>query len=87
MNAMRELDLHGLDRTTALQRIRAFLQQSQRDGVLNLRIVHGIGKGILKELTRKLLDGHPAVYDFGQARPSDGGPGATVVRLRSKNLR
>jgi DNA-nicking Smr family endonuclease len=87
MKAMRELDLHGLDRTHAMTRIRRFIQDSQRDGVLNLRIIHGIGKGVLRDMTRKLLDNHPSVYDFGQARPVDGGTGATVVRLRSKNLR
>ena len=79
---VREVDLHGMERTRARQVVADALAACGRDGTRLLRVVHGKGTGVLREEVRFLLDGHPAVDDLRFARPRDGGDGVTEVRFR-----
>lgn len=77
-----ELDLHGLDRYQAQDRMALFLHQARRFGNC-VRIIHGRGIGsqgepVLKRLTRTWLAHHPDVLAFCDA--NDGG--ALIVLLR-----
>ncbi|MCW5908570.1 MAG: Smr/MutS family protein [Chitinophagales bacterium] len=48
-------------------------------GKLEFRVVHGLGKGKLKEAIHKLLDKHPQVKSYENSYHSKYGFGSTVV--------
>ena len=83
-----ELDLHGLRRDEARERVGAFLRDAARNGLRCVRIVHGKGNGspgrepVLKSKVRSWLVQRAEVLAFTQARASEGGHGALIVLLR-----
>jgi DNA-nicking Smr family endonuclease len=86
-----QLDLHGLRRDQARERLVAFLREALQSGLRCVRVVHGKGNGspgrapVLKGKVRGWLVQSDAVIAFAQARACDGGHGAIVVLLRSAN--
>ncbi len=83
-----EIDLHGLRRDQARERLDAFLRDAERDGLRCVRIVHGKGLGspgrepVLKAKVKSWLAQRSIVLAFTHARPADGGHGALLVLLR-----
>ena len=83
-----QIDLHGLDRHTALSETNEFLRKAKQRGLRCVRIVHGKGLGsknrtsVLKAKVRHWLMQTEAVLAFTQARGADGGAGAVIVLLR-----
>jgi DNA-nicking Smr family endonuclease len=84
-----QLDLHGLRRDEARDRLGEFLRQARKNGHRCVRIIHGKGHGsvgkepILKQKVRIWLAQKDEVMAFCQARAADGGAGALVVLLKS----
>jgi DNA-nicking Smr family endonuclease len=86
-----ELDLHGLHKGAAQQKLRAFLQQSLSAGRRAIRIVHGRGlhsggEPVLRTEVARCLHAAVAAGDvlaFRPAPPTEGGEGAVHVLLRS----
>jgi DNA-nicking Smr family endonuclease len=85
------VDLHGLNREEARERVSRFLLDSRRAGRRCVLMVHGRGHHskdsipVLKQAVRSWLErGQIArlVLAFATARPSDGGAGAVYVLLR-----
>ncbi|MEO6362643.1 MAG: Smr/MutS family protein [Caldimonas sp.] len=82
-----ELDLHGLRRDEARERLGEFLRDAGRRGLRCVRVIHGKGNGspgrepVLKSKVRNWLVQKSEVLAFTQARASDGGHGAVVVLL------
>ena len=56
-------------------------------GFTEVRLIHGRGIGVQREIVRSLLSRHPAVAAFFDAPPQRGGWGATVVRLHPPTRR
>jgi DNA-nicking Smr family endonuclease len=85
-----ELDLHGLDRYTAQERIALFLHRAQQHGQC-VRIIHGKGFGsngepVLKRMVRSWLKYHPQVLAYCEAEERFGGTGALMVLLKSRRF-
>jgi DNA-nicking Smr family endonuclease len=84
-----QLDLHGLRRDEARERLGEFLRQARKSGQRCVRIIHGKGHGsvgkepVLKQKVRIWLAQKEEVLAFCQARAADGGAGALVVLLTS----
>ena len=65
----------------ALQAVTYFLDDATQFGASRLRILHGTGHGILKNLIRQLLDSYPSVKSYADEDVRFGGAGITVVDL------
>jgi DNA mismatch repair protein MutS2 len=79
---VRELKVIGLSADEALDRVDKFLDQAFLADIESVRIIHGHGKGILRNAIAELLTGHPQVERFTLAPPDKGGGGATIVDLK-----
>ena len=72
-----EQQIHEL----ATAKLERFLDESVLAGLPWVRIVHGKGEGILRKITRELLQRHPHVKRFRDADPEQGGQGATIAEF------
>lgn len=75
------LDLHQFSPKETREILGEYISACLERGIRSLRIVHGRGKGVQREIVRSFLSGHPRVAGFRQEGGSGGGWGATVVDL------
>ncbi len=77
------LDLHMFRPDEVKDLVRDYIDVCLEKEILDLRIIHGKGIGVLRTIVYSILEKHPAVESFGH--PSDSGSwGATVVRLKPR---
>ena len=74
-----DLDVRGMRGDEALQAVRYYIDDAILMGVQRVRILHGKGNGILRQLIREYLSGEPAVADYHDEDVRFGGAGITVV--------
>ena len=81
--ALADMDLHlrGLRAEEALVRLEDFLDKATRDGLSTVRIIHGRGTGVLRQVVREHLARHPLAISFAPEERERGGDGVTVVEL------
>ncbi len=77
-----ELNVIGRTVDEATGEVEQYLDRAFLAGLPRVRIVHGMGMGILRKALRTLLERHPHVALVAEASPGEGGAGATVVDLR-----
>jgi DNA mismatch repair protein MutS2 len=77
-----EVNLRGMDVEEALRTLDAALDRAVLSGLSELRVVHGIGRGVLRTAVERHLNGHPQVATRRLGEGHEGGRGATVVTLR-----
>ncbi|MBX7220745.1 MAG: Smr/MutS family protein [Blastocatellia bacterium] len=77
-----EINLIGCTADEAIMRTDKFLDEAVMSHLSRVRIIHGMGMGILRREIDSLLTGHPHVSKFYRASSNEGGNGATVVELR-----
>lgn len=75
------LDLHMFSPGDAGSVVEEYLSVCHEKGILNVRIIHGKGKGVMRRTVHALLERHPLVLDFRLDSGSSGW-GATLVRLK-----
>ena len=75
-------DLHTIHPRDVKLVVEAYLNEVRRLGFRSVRIIHGKGIGVQREIVRKTLERTPWVIDWSDAPPEAGGLGATIVRLR-----
>jgi|SRR5579871_3059078 len=75
-------DLHSVPPPDVRAVIEEYLFEANRLGFKALRIIHGRGIGVQRELVRKILEQTPFVASFGDAPAEAGGWGATIVTLK-----
>jgi dsDNA-specific endonuclease/ATPase MutS2 len=75
-------DLHTVPPRDAEAVVEEYLSEANRLGLKALRIIHGRGIGVQREMVRRILSRTPFVADFGDAPGEAGGWGATVVTLK-----
>ncbi len=81
MNFKSEIDLRGERTEAALTRIQTLIDEAVMFDVHELRILHGKGEGILKEMIRNYLRADPMVRSFRDEDVRFGGAGITLVEL------
>ena len=76
------IDLHPFKPRDVREVCESYLEQAVEAGFREVRLVHGRGIGVQREIVRSLLSKHPHVEGFKDAPAGHGGWGATIVRLR-----
>jgi dsDNA-specific endonuclease/ATPase MutS2 len=75
-------DLHSVPPRDVKPVVEEYLEEARRLGFRALRIIHGRGIGVQREMVRAVLARTEFVVDFRDAPGEAGGWGATVVTLR-----
>jgi dsDNA-specific endonuclease/ATPase MutS2 len=75
-------DLHSVPSPDVQPVVEAYLEEAHRLGLTALRIIHGRGIAVRREIVRSVLARTPFVLAYGDAPAEAGGWGATVVTLR-----
>jgi dsDNA-specific endonuclease/ATPase MutS2 len=79
-----QIDLHGMPSHEALGELERFLNHEFLAGTEVVKIIHGRGRGILRQAIRKALKEHELVARFRDAdNPAQKG-GVTYAALHSK---
>ncbi len=76
-----ELDLRGQVAADALLNLDQYLDQAFLARLPWVRIVHGKGSGVLRQVVREELRGHPMVSSYRSGQEGEGGDGVTVAKL------
>jgi dsDNA-specific endonuclease/ATPase MutS2 len=75
------IDLHTIQPKDVKRVVEEYLDQAHRIGFLSVRIIHGKGIGVQREIVRNVLSNSSFVDTWTDAPPEAGGLGATIVRL------
>jgi len=75
------LDLRGVRGEEAMHKLQAFIDEAIMLGVNDLRVLHGKGNGILRQMTRDFLSTVDIVAQFKDEDIRLGGSGVTIVKL------
>lgn len=75
-------DLHSVPAPDVKAVVEEYLQEAYRMGFRALRIIHGRGIGVQREIVRSILARTEFVANFQDAPAESGGWGATIVTLR-----
>ena len=81
LNFKQDIDVRGMRGDEAINAITYFIDDAILVGVSRVRILHGTGSGILRQLIRQYLATVPNVSHFRDEHVQFGGAGITVVDL------
>lgn len=74
-------DLHTIPPRDVKRVVEEYLELAREKGFPVVRIIHGKGIGVQREMVRTILARTDFVLDWTDAPPQAGGLGATIIRL------
>ncbi len=77
-----EINVIGRTADEAESEVERFVERAFLAGLPRIRVVHGVGMGILRRTLRDFLVKHPHVTSVSEPPYNEGGQGATLVDLR-----
>ena len=77
-------DLHTISPREVKLVVEEYLHQAREKGFRSVRIIHGKGIGVQREMVRSILAKTSFVADWTDAPPEAGGLGATIVRFNKQ---
>jgi dsDNA-specific endonuclease/ATPase MutS2 len=77
-------DLHTIPPRDVKRVVEEYLQLAHEKGFKVVRIIHGKGIGVQREMVRSILGRTPFISGWTDAPPDAGGLGATIVFIGSK---
>jgi DNA-nicking Smr family endonuclease len=75
------LDLHAFQPKEAASVVDEYLRVCREKGILEVKVIHGKGRGVLLRTVHALLEKHPLVLNF-KPDTEGSGWGATLVHLK-----
>lgn len=76
-------DLHTIPARDVKRVVEEYLELAREKGFRSVRIIHGKGIGVQREMVRSILARTDFVLEWTGAPPEAGGLGATIVHLKS----
>jgi dsDNA-specific endonuclease/ATPase MutS2 len=77
-------DLHSVPPRDVQGVVEAYLEEAHAMGLGAVRIIHGRGIGVQREIVRAVLARTSYVVSYGDAPPEAGGWGATIATLDTR---
>ena len=77
------IDLHTIQPREVKGVVEEYLNEARRLGFCSVRIIHGKGIGVQRDLVHTILARTSFIHDWTDAPPEAGGLGATIVHLKS----
>lgn len=81
LNFKQDIDVRGMRGDEAINAVTYFIDDAILVGMSRVRILHGTGSGILRQLIRQYLSTVPNVVSYRDEHVQFGGAGITVVDL------
>ena len=78
------LDLHTFQPRDVKDVVLAYIDACLEERIYLLRIIHGKGRGVQRDIVRTILERHPGVESF-KTDTGAGSWGATLANLKSPN--
>src|SRR5215467_6162544 len=78
------IDLHSIPPNLIKTVIEDYVEEAHRRGVRQVRIIHGKGIGVQREMVRAILARSEFVVSFQDAPAEAGGWGGTIARIRER---
>ena len=75
-------DLHTIPPRDVKRVVEEYLTIAREKGFRSVRIIHGKGIGVQRDMVRSILARTDFVFDWTDAPPDAGGLGATILRFR-----
>jgi DNA mismatch repair protein MutS2 len=76
-----EIDIRGMRGDEAIAKVQDFIDDALVIAVKKVRIIHGKGNGILRQLIREYLNSTNIIKSLKDEHPDKGGAGLTIVEL------
>ena len=72
----------GKDSIEALDEVKNFIDKSVVNGLEEIKIIHGVGEGILLKSIRNYLKTDKNVSEFRRGNYGEGENGVTIIKLK-----
>jgi DNA mismatch repair protein MutS2 len=76
-----KIDIREYTKSDALNMLQNFMDKALMNNTYELKIIHGIGTGVMKNEVKKLLRQYRDVKEVWHPEPEQGGEGVTLVRF------
>ena len=76
------IDLHTFQPKEVKNLLEDYLTECVSRGIIEVRIIHGKGKGVLRNIVHSFLKKSPLVKEFRTVSETSGGWGATLAVLK-----
>ncbi|MEQ8907448.1 endonuclease MutS2 [Ekhidna sp.] len=77
-----ELSIRGMRADEAMSKVESFIDEALLVGVDEIKIVHGKGHGVLREIVRNVTKGHPSIASVEDEHADRGGAGISIIKLQ-----
>ena len=74
------IDLHAFAPRDIPSVVEEYVNAAHEAGLIEVRLIHGRGKGVQRGIVQQVLERHPLVVEFWDATETH--LGATIARLR-----
>jgi len=76
-----KIDLREYTKSDALHFLQEFMDRALLNNLYELKIIHGVGTGVMKKEVRKMLNEYKDIKKIWHPEPEYGGDGVTYVQL------
>lgn len=77
-----ELSLRGMRADEALGKIESFIDEALLLGIDEVKIIHGKGHGVLREIVRNYTKDHPGIESVTDEHADRGGDGISILKFK-----
>ena len=77
-----ELSLQGMRAEEVIEKVESYIDEAILLGVDEVKIIHGKGHGVLREIVRNYTKDHPGIESVSDEHADRGGDGISVIRLK-----